>query len=90
MYAGQFLEVGTRAARSSTSRRTPTPSGLLRSFPSLRGARRDLTGIPGSPPDLRHPPPGCPFLPRCADGTEACASIDMRLGPVASSPDPGT
>jgi peptide/nickel transport system ATP-binding protein len=26
-----------------------------------------LTGIPGSPPDLRQPPPGCRFHPRCPE-----------------------
>jgi peptide/nickel transport system ATP-binding protein len=87
MYAGQFLEVGT-AGEIQHEPAHPYTKRLLRSFPSLRGARRDLTGIPGSPPDLRHPPPGCPFLPRCTEGTEACASIEMRLEPVASSPDP--
>jgi peptide/nickel transport system ATP-binding protein len=31
----------------------PYSEGLLHSFPALRGVRRELTGIPGSPPDLR-------------------------------------
>ena len=88
MYAGQLLEVGT-AAEIQHEPAHPYTRGLLSSFPSLRGARRDLAGIPGSPPDLRDPPPGCPFMPRCGYRTQACADIDMRLGPVASSPDPG-
>jgi oligopeptide/dipeptide ABC transporter ATP-binding protein len=88
MYAGQLLEVG--AAREIQHEPAhPYTRGLLTSFPSLHGARRDLAGIPGSPPDLRDPPPGCPFLPRCGYATQACAEIDMRLAPVASSPDPG-
>ena len=89
MYAGQLLEIGTARADSSTSPAHPYTRGLLNSFPSLRGARRDLAGIPGSPPDLHDPPPGCPFLPRCGYGTQACTEIDMSLAPVASAPDPG-
>jgi oligopeptide/dipeptide ABC transporter ATP-binding protein len=88
MYAGQLLEVGT-AAEIQHEPAHPYTKRLLHSFPSLRGARRDLAGIPGSPPDLRRPPPGCPFLPRCTEGTDACASIEMRLQPVASSPGTG-
>src|SRR5579863_7658701 len=88
MYAGQLLEIGT-AAQLQRSPAHPYTRGLLSSFPSLRGARRDLAGIPGSPPDLQDPPPGCPFLPRCGYGTERCTSVGMNLAPVASSADPG-
>ncbi len=87
MYAGQLVEVGT----STEMRKEPAhpyTMGLLSSFPSLRGPRRKLAGIPGSPPDLNNPPPGCAFLPRCGYGTAACTEIDMSLAPVASSADP--
>jgi peptide/nickel transport system ATP-binding protein len=87
MYAGQLLETGT-AAEIHREPSHPYTKGLLNSFPSLRGPRRDLAGIPGSPPDLRDPPPGCPFLPRCAYGTSACEEVDMQLLPVATSEDP--
>ena len=87
MYAGQLVEIGT-ASEIQHAPAHPYTRGLLNSFPSLRGPRRDLAGIPGSPPDLRSPPPGCAFLPRCAYGRDACTSVDMRLAPVASSPDP--
>jgi oligopeptide/dipeptide ABC transporter ATP-binding protein len=87
MYAGQLLELAT-ASEIHHEAAHPYTKGLLNSFPSLRGPRRELTGIPGSPPDLRHPPPGCPFLPRCAYGTTACTEVDMRLLPVATSADP--
>jgi len=87
MYAGQLLEFGT-AREIQHEPAHPYTRGLLNSFPSLRGARRELAGIPGSPPDLHDPPSGCPFLPRCGYATQACADIDMRLLPVASSPDP--
>jgi peptide/nickel transport system ATP-binding protein len=41
-----------------------------------------LTGIPGSPPDLRSALKGCPFIPRCGFATDACTTIDMSLGAV--------
>jgi oligopeptide/dipeptide ABC transporter ATP-binding protein len=87
MYAGQLLEIGT-AEEIHREPSHPYTKGLLNSFPSLRGPRRELAGIPGSPPDLRKPPPGCPFLPRCAYGTDACTGVDMSLARVRSSPDP--
>ena len=87
MYAGQLLELAT-ASEIHHEAAHPYTKGLLNSFPSLRGPRRELSGIPGSPPDLRNPPPGCPFLPRCGYGTAACTEVDMRLLPVATSSDP--
>jgi peptide/nickel transport system ATP-binding protein len=88
MYAGQLLEIGT-AEEIQREPAHPYTKGLLNSFPSLRGPRRELAGIPGSPPDLRDPPPGCPFLPRCGYGTPACREVDMDLLPVATAKDPG-
>jgi oligopeptide/dipeptide ABC transporter ATP-binding protein len=82
MYAGQLLEIGT-AHDIHHEPSHPYTKGLISSFPSLRGGRRELAGIPGTPPDLRWPPPGCPFLPRCGYGTDACREIDMSLAPVA-------
>jgi peptide/nickel transport system ATP-binding protein len=87
MYAGQLMEVGT-AAQIHHEPAHPYTKRLLRSFPSLRGPRRELTGIPGTPPDLLDPPPGCPFLPRCSEGTNACAKIDVQLAMVRSAADP--
>ncbi|HEY2507032.1 MAG TPA: ABC transporter ATP-binding protein [Streptosporangiaceae bacterium] len=81
MYAGQLLEVGTADAIQHGAAH-PYTKGLLNSFPSLRGSRRELAGIPGSPPDLRDPSPGCPFLPRCGYGTDECTTVPMTLAPV--------
>jgi oligopeptide/dipeptide ABC transporter ATP-binding protein len=86
MYAGQLMEVGT-AGEIHHEPAHPYTRGLLNSFPSLRGPRRDLAGIPGSPPDLRTPPPGCPVLPRCDFGTDACLTVDMSLAQVRTSAD---
>jgi len=86
MYAGQLMEVGA-AGQIQHEPAHPYTRGLLHSFPSLHGPRRDLAGIPGIPPDLRRAPPGCPFLPRCGYGTDACKAIDMRLAHVATAAD---
>jgi oligopeptide/dipeptide ABC transporter ATP-binding protein len=87
MYAGRLLEIAT-AAEIHHEAAHPYTMGLLNSFPSLHGPRRDLAGIPGSPPDLLNPAPGCPFMPRCGFSRPECAEVDMILARVASSADP--
>ncbi|MGH3278674.1 MAG: ABC transporter ATP-binding protein [Trebonia sp.] len=81
MYAGRLMETGD-ARDIMRDPAHPYTRGLLNSFPSLRGPRRDLAGIPGVPPDLRDPRPGCPFVPRCGFAVPACGSVDMTLAPT--------
>ena len=38
-----------------------------------------LTGIPGSPPNLATPPPGCRFEPRCPKAMERCGTDQPEL-----------
>jgi peptide/nickel transport system ATP-binding protein len=64
MYAGEIVE-SAPALRLATDAQHPYTQGLLASFPPLSGPLTRLTGIPGSPPDLRDPPAGCRFHPRC-------------------------
>jgi peptide/nickel transport system ATP-binding protein len=71
MYAGRLVERAPAAALFRAPRH-PYTLGLLSSFPSLHGPRRRLTGIPGSPPDLRQLPAGCVFHPRCSYATDRC------------------
>src|SRR5580700_833488 len=87
MYAGRIVELGS-AADLQNAAAHPYTQGLLRSFPSLHGARRELTGIPGSPPDLRDPPQGCPFIPRCGFALPSCVQVDMSLIPVPGGRSP--
>ena len=65
MYGGRIVEEAPVGRRSTSDSLHPYSEGLLQSFPALRGPRRELAGIPGSPPDLRGMPTGCSFHPRC-------------------------
>jgi peptide/nickel transport system ATP-binding protein len=81
MYAGKVVEAGpTRAVFDTPAH--PYSRGLLEAFPSVRGPVLPLTGIPGSPPDLAQPPPGCRFHPRCPVAFADCGTIEPELYPV--------
>jgi peptide/nickel transport system ATP-binding protein len=95
MYAGQVAEIGkTRTVFDTPAH--PYSRGLLDAFPSIRGPRVPLTGIPGSPPDLAHPPSGCRFHPRCPLVMDRCLTMEPELYQVVDaqarclrhSPDP--
>jgi oligopeptide/dipeptide ABC transporter ATP-binding protein len=81
MYAGQVDELG--ATRTIFDRpRHPYTQGLLEAFPSIRGPRVPLNGIPGNPPDLSAIPTGCRFHPRCPYALERCAEVEPDLYPL--------
>ena len=87
MYAGRVVEIGS-AESIYRAPRHPYTRGLRDSFPPLSAPLRTLSGIPGSPPDLRRPPSGCPFHPRCADRFTGCGEhlpvlTDVAGGQVA-------
>jgi peptide/nickel transport system ATP-binding protein len=78
MYAGKVVELGpTRAVFDEPAH--PYSRGLLDAFPSVRGQRTQLTGIPGRPPDLRNLPTGCRFHPRCPVVMPHCSSTEPEL-----------
>ncbi len=72
MYAGRVAEEGP-VARIFRTPRHPYTQKLLAAFPNIHADRRSLEVIPGSPPDLRTPPPGCRFHPRCPLAMPVCA-----------------
>jgi peptide/nickel transport system ATP-binding protein len=78
MYAGQVMEIGPTHTVFGEPRH-PYSSGLLSSFPSIKGERLPLQGIPGSPPDLAHPPAGCRFHPRCPKVMPHCKQVRCHL-----------
>jgi peptide/nickel transport system ATP-binding protein len=78
MYAGQVAELGDTDSIFERPLH-PYSKGLLEAFPSVRGPRRPLIGIPGSPPDLGRPPSGCRFHPRCSEVMPQCLTTDPEL-----------
>jgi peptide/nickel transport system ATP-binding protein len=78
MYAGQVMEIGPTATVFADPKH-PYSAGLMASFPSIRGPRVPLLGIPGSPPDLAHPPSGCRFHPRCPKVMSHCLTIEPHF-----------
>jgi peptide/nickel transport system ATP-binding protein len=90
MYAGQIVEYAPTARIGGPTGGTPAhpyTQGLLGSFPDMRGERRELHGIPGSPPDLRLDAAGCPFAPRCRFAFEPCHTTPPPLLPVPGRED---
>jgi peptide/nickel transport system ATP-binding protein len=85
MYGGRIVEAAP-AAELYRNPLHPYSDGLLRSFPALRGPRRELTGIAGSPPDLRAMPTGCAFHPRCPRAFGPCAVTAPVLSVPAGHP----
>ena len=72
MYAGKIVETGT-AREIFYEHRHPYTSALLKSLPSLSSRKESrLTSIPGTPPDLLHPPHGCGFGARCKHRMQIC------------------
>ncbi|MEO5918684.1 MAG: ABC transporter ATP-binding protein [Candidatus Limnocylindrales bacterium] len=74
MYAGRVAEEGP-VQRIFRNPRHPYTTKLLSAFPDIRSDRRSLDTIPGLPPDLRDPPPGCRFHPRCPVAMAVCREV---------------
>src|SRR5690349_23238229 len=84
MYAGQVAELSeTRELFDRPLH--PYSQGLLSAFPSIRGPKVQLLGIPGSPPDLARPPAGCRFAPRCPHAEARCVEAEVPLHAVNGS-----
>lgn len=78
MYAGRIAEIGNADAIYGKPLH-PYTRRLLDSVPRLRS---DVTpeSIPGIPPDLVKPPPGCRFRPRCGYAFEKCTEDPPLFG----------
>ncbi len=96
MYAGRLVETASWQELYRQPRH-PYTFGLLSSFPSLHGPQRRISGIPGSPPDLRNIPTGCAFRTRCLFAFDECGErtpvlaapqlVGMHIGAHGLEPD---
>ena len=84
MYAGRVVEIGD-VFSIFDSPRHPYTVGLLGSRARLGAEATELEPIPGQPPSMITPPPGCPFHPRCvqSQGRAVCRTDVPELRPVA-------
>ncbi|HWE64462.1 MAG TPA: ABC transporter ATP-binding protein [Chloroflexota bacterium] len=78
MYAGRLVEIGTlRDIFYHTHH--PYSRALVRAVPTLSGDLAEVRPIPGSPPNLLTPPPGCRFHPRCPLADELTRRVEPSL-----------
>ncbi len=78
MYAGELVEFGSTLSLFKEAIH-PYTAGLMNSFPSIKGAKNQLSIIPGEPPNLLNPPAGCKFHPRCQYVTAQCRQVRPPL-----------
>jgi len=71
MYAGKIMEESDTVSLYQNPLH-PYSKALIGAYPSLKGARKQLKSIPGAPPSLIDPPPGCRFAPRCEWAQSIC------------------
>ncbi|HWD19174.1 MAG TPA: ABC transporter ATP-binding protein [Verrucomicrobiae bacterium] len=78
MYAGRVME---SASTDELFYRTKHPytQALRQSIPALQAKGAELHTIPGAPPDVLRPAPGCPFAPRCGFAIPDCARGEIEL-----------
>ena len=82
MYAGRIIESASVTQIFETPAH-PYTVGLLQSIPRLNEPRGNrLTPIAGQPPDLAHPPVGCPYAPRCPKVQSRCRQERPELMPI--------
>jgi peptide/nickel transport system ATP-binding protein len=86
MYAGKLVEFGP-VDELFRSPKHPYTKALLRAAPTRYKSDGPLRSIPGSVPNLSHPPSGCRFHPRCPIARPSCATPPgPPLVPVPGAP----
>ena len=78
MYGGKIAEIGS-AEQIFAEPLHPYTRGLIGCVPNVAVDQDHLVSMPGSPPDLVTPPPGCPFADRCPDVMDLCKVIPPIL-----------
>lgn len=77
MYAGKLVEEADTVDLYQRPMH-PYSQALIGAYPNLKGEKRRLKSIPGAPPRLIHPPPGCRFEPRCRHAMAVCAQEEPQ------------
>jgi oligopeptide transport system ATP-binding protein len=83
MYAGRVVETADTQAIFREPKH-PYTRALQRSRPAMQAKGAELYVIPGLPPDLSRPVPGCAFAPRCEFAVADCGRTEMRLQDVGA------
>ncbi len=89
MYGGKIVELAS-AAEIFSRPLHPYTQGLIKSVPNILLDQKELATMPGSPPDLVDPPPGCPFAPRCPFVMDVCRRKMPLLNDYGQDGDPHT
>jgi oligopeptide/dipeptide ABC transporter ATP-binding protein len=78
MYAGKIMETSDTVSLYKNPLH-PYSKALIGAYPFLKGERKQLKSIPGAPPSLVDPPPGCRFAPRCELSESICTREEPYL-----------
>src|SRR6202034_4881612 len=79
LYAGSIVEAGPTKEFFAHAGH-PYSIGLINAVPRVDAERAlRFSAIPGSMPEARNRPEGCPFHPRCSIATESCREEDPEL-----------
>ncbi|TET62503.1 ABC transporter ATP-binding protein [Candidatus Bathyarchaeota archaeon] len=84
MYAGYLVEYGD-IVKIFKKPLHPYTQDLIESFPSIKSEKQEMVSIPGFPPDLLHPPPGCRFHPRCKYAMDVCKKKVPKLREITKN-----
>jgi peptide/nickel transport system ATP-binding protein len=80
MYTGRLMELAPTDVLFEEPLH-PYAQELLKAVPDVSKPEKKLSWIPGAPPDLVDPPPGCMFHPRCPYVMDICKEVVPPLNP---------
>jgi peptide/nickel transport system ATP-binding protein len=78
MYAGKIMEESDTVSLYKNPLH-PYSKALIGAYPSLKGELKQQKSIPGVPPSLIDPPPGCRFTPRCELAQSICSKVEPEV-----------
>jgi peptide/nickel transport system ATP-binding protein len=86
MYAGRVVEKASTSDLFKNMRH-PYTRALIDAIPKVNmPSHTRLASIPGRPPTVINPPPGCSFAPRCPSAQSRCLGESPSLTPTAHNP----